>query len=492
MFSHIPSHSPSLPPPLPLKTEQLNPHDGRDTDGKPSPSCRNVTESLSLIANNAATLTRHQGQETAAPINNPTGLITYISIAEGQHLKHLRNFVDSSYKISGAINDKEQVILQLKDIYSEEYLNKSIAGPDEDMDELIDSFNKQKLYEKFHFIDLFSIYDYGKDGYVNINKTLLALPPGALRPPHIIQLALTLHHLAMKQANDTEYFSNAVPLFRGEVRKSECFENIEEGDTFSSPIFFSTSDDQEVAESFLGDREALREGEINVLYTIEKITPYSGAHLSDIMDDRENEFLFLPDIKFIITEKEFNDEDSTLNVTMSQLPISKNIFFDQLNTLIKQTVFAGDVTKKMSDMTLTPSGMGHRNLDEYLATVKTPDHAMMLLHQINKEASIRAKTAVKHTLDAISHEATTSKKMKIDEAIKPPALSPLTEQDKNREIAYRLKKLKAFRTALDMRKIEQRLSAIRQFNLDSYAAEQGRGASREQGMPLPSPPLPKQ
>ncbi|MGL9720143.1 hypothetical protein [Symbiopectobacterium sp.] len=78
------------------------------------------------------------------------------------------------------------------------------------------------------------------------------------------------------------------------------------------------------------------------------------------------------------------------------------------------------------------------------------------------------------------------------EAIQPPASSPLTEQDKNREIEYRLKKIKAFRAALDMKKIEQRLSAIRQFNLDSYAAEQGRGASSEQGMSLPSPPLPKQ
>lgn len=103
------------------------------------------------------------------------------------------------------------------------------------------------------------------------------------------------------------------------------------GDIFSSPIFFSTSDDQDIAESFLGDKEALGQGEINVLYTIDKITPYSGAHLSEIMDDRENEFLFLHDIKFIIKEKEFNEEGSTLNVTMSQLHISKNTFFDQLN-----------------------------------------------------------------------------------------------------------------------------------------------------------------
>lgn len=260
---------------------------------------------------------------------------------------------------------------------------------------------------------------------------------------------------------------------------------MEEGNIFSSPILFSTSDDQEIAESFLGDKEALAQGEINVLYTIEKITPYSGAHLSEIMDDKENEFLFLPDIKFLITDKEYNEEDSTLNVTMRQLPISKNIFFDKLNTLIKQAVFAGDFTKKMSDMTLNNARLDHRDIDKYLATVKTPDQAMLLLHQRAKEASIRAKNAVKHTLDNIIHEATTSKKMKIDEAIKPPASSSPTKQDKNREIEYRLKKIKAFRAALDMKKIEQRLSAIRQFNLESYAAEQGQVASSEQGMPLP-------
>ncbi|MGL9735150.1 MAG: hypothetical protein ACR5LF_03840 [Symbiopectobacterium sp.] len=67
------------------------------------------------------------------------------------------------------------------------------------------------------------------------------------------------------------------------------------------------------------------------------------------------------------------------------------------------------------------------------------------------------------------------KKMKIDEAIQPPASAQLTEQDKNREIEYRLKKIKAFGAALDMKKIEQRMkieqriSAIRQFNFDSYA-----------------------
>lgn len=486
MFNLIPNHNPSL------KTEQYNPRDGQYADDKPTPSRRNVTENLQRIENNATAFTPNPHQETAAPTDKPTGLATYISIAEGQYLKHLRNFVDSSYNISGAINDKQQAILQLKDTYSEAYLNKSIAGPDEDMDELIDAFNKQKLYVKFHFIDLFSIYDYGKDGYVDINKTLLSLPAGAPRPPHIAQLALTLHHLAMKQANDDEYFSNAVPLFRGEVRKSEDFYDLDEGDIFSSPIFFSTSDDQDVAESFLGDKEALRQGEINVLYTIDKITPYSGACLSEIINDRENEFLFLPDIKFIITEIQYNEEDSLLNVTMSQLPISKNTFFDRLNTLIKQTVLAGDFTQKMSDMTLNNLGIGHRNIDEYLATVKTLDHAMMLLHQINKEASIRAKSAVKHTLNNIIHEATTSKKIKIDEAIKPPVSPPLTEQDKNREIEYRLKKIKTFRAALEMKKIEQRLSVIRQFNLDNYTPEQDRGASREQGMPLPSPPLPKQ
>lgn len=340
MFSLISNHNPSL------KTEQYNPRDSQYADDKPTPSRRNVTENLQRIENNAAALTQNQKQETAAPTDKPTGLATYISIAEGQHLKHLRNFVDSSYNTSGAINDKQQVILQLKNTYSEAYFNKSIAGPDEDMDELIDAFNKQKLYVKFYFINLFSIYDYGKDGYVNINKTLLSLPAGAPRPPHIAQLALTLHHLAMKQANDDEYFSNAVPLFREEVRKSEDFDDVDEGDIFSSPIFFSTSNDQDVAESFLGDKEALRQGEINVLYTIDKITPYSGAHLSEIMNDRENKFLFLPDIKFIFTEKEYNEEDSTLNVTMGQLPISKHTFFDWLNTLIKQAVFAGDFIKK--------------------------------------------------------------------------------------------------------------------------------------------------
>ncbi|MFT8210347.1 MAG: hypothetical protein ACMZI0_06770 [Symbiopectobacterium sp.] len=119
-------------------------------------------------------------------------------------------------------------------------------------------------------------------------KKLLTLSPDASKPTQIEQLALSMHHVAMKQADDDEHFSNAVPSFRGEVRKNDDFQFIEEGDTFSSPLFLSTSDVQEVAESFLNAKETLKQGEINVLYTIEEITPYSGIFISEIMNDKEN------------------------------------------------------------------------------------------------------------------------------------------------------------------------------------------------------------
>lgn len=225
----------------------------------------------------------------------------------------------------------------------------------------------------------------------------------------------------------------------------------------------------------------------NTLDSNKEITPYSGAYLAEIMDASENELLFLPDIKSISSEKENNKEDSTTHVTMSQLHISKSVFLDRINALINKTAFFADFLEKVRDMTLNNAGLDHRDIDKHQATVKTPDHAMLLLHQKTKKALKRAKNAVKSTLKNIINETTTRKRMKTDEAIKPPASSSLTKQDKNREIEYRLKKIKAFRAALDMKKIEQRLSAIRQFNLDSYAAEQGRGASNEQGTAMRTP-----
>ncbi|MFT8210346.1 MAG: hypothetical protein ACMZI0_06765 [Symbiopectobacterium sp.] len=63
---------------------------------------------------------------------------------------------------------------------------------------------------------------------------------------------------------------------------------------------------------------------------------------------------------------------------------------------------------------------------------------------------------------------------------------------KNWKIEHKLEKIKAFRAKYEMEKIEQRLSAIRQFNLDRYTAAQGREARKEQDFALPSPPLPKQ
>jgi hypothetical protein len=146
----------------------------------------------------------------------------------------------------------------------------------------------------------------------------------------------------MRQAGKSNIFKDNVPLYRGEVRSSSDFNNLSEGDTYSSPAFLSGSKDEMTARGFMPDSEDLDEGQINVFYTIENINPYSGALLSKLINHAEDEFLFLPDVKFTVINKSYDEAEKELAIVMRQNDIPEDAFRSRLYELIKGARFRGD------------------------------------------------------------------------------------------------------------------------------------------------------
>ena len=404
MLNHIPSKHLSLQTYPNLKTEQQNTCRDRNAHDEQNLLFMSVNENLNVISNEAEKSTIHREKELTKSTCVPSEWNEDITIKKRNNLIYKKILAEHSYTASNVILDKEQAISKLKEVYTEDYLNASIAGPSENIDELINLFNKINFHEHYDFIDIFSIYDYGKESYIKTNKTLLDIEPAPPRPPQVKQLEISVRHLAMIQANDNESFSSAIPLFRGEVRKNDDFQNIAEGDIFSSPIFLSTTDDQEIADSFLSPKEMLKKGEINVFYTIEKITPYSGAFVSEIMGDEESEFLFLPKTKFVITKKEYNEEARSLHLTLRQLKIDKDDFFTQLNALIQKTPFKDYLSERMNNETLNNINKEYQDFAEHSATEETNkkrkrDEAMVTSSSLSISAQDkRQKREVEHNI----------------------------------------------------------------------------------------------
>lgn len=119
MFNPILSNGPSLLTFPPLEVDRHNTINRQNADDPSGSSHRNIRESLNIISNNVDLCTMHRTE----PAWESTYLTTHISIAEGQHLRHLRNSVDYSYKVSDIIHSKKQALRELKNIYTEEYLN---------------------------------------------------------------------------------------------------------------------------------------------------------------------------------------------------------------------------------------------------------------------------------------------------------------------------------------------------------------------------------
>jgi len=239
--------------------------------------------------------------------------------------------------VSTKVENLEDAMARLKEIYRDDYLADSVLGVEGNLPDLIAFYDNRKLYEQLHFSEWFALYDYGKNGYVRINKELLEPPVNAEVRGSINHLELSVRHLADHQASIFSEISDMLPFYRGEVRAFWDINRLREGDVYASPAFFSTTEEMDVAESFISsEMDALGADKVNVIYTVKDISPYSGASLSDVMSDGETEFLFLPNVRFAIEKIEYRAEEKLFEIDLVQIPISRQEFSVRLTDLVRE------------------------------------------------------------------------------------------------------------------------------------------------------------
>lgn len=261
------------------------------------------------------------------------------SIIESRHLDHLlHNCEPAHYPVSTKIESREDALRRLRETFDENTISSSAAGPEGDLDELISAYNEKELFDAYHFSEIFSAYDYGKEGYVHINQGLLHPPADAAVKSRAEQLELSIRYISDSQAGIPEKFAeieDMLPFYRGEVRDLTEISAFRVGDDYSTRAFFSTTAEMDVAESFLAsDISTLPADKVNVIYNIKKISPYSGAQMEDVMIDGESEFVFLPNVKFEITEIQHDAESRLFQIDLAQHPVSSEEFTTRLTDLV--------------------------------------------------------------------------------------------------------------------------------------------------------------
>ncbi|CNI82605.1 MULTISPECIES: ADP-ribosyltransferase [Yersinia] len=255
-------------------------------------------------------------------------LLPELPFPEKQHLNYLRSMPNSD-DVSVPVSEISDALNELTSIYSEDFLQNVTQL---DIHDEIKNFNQLSAYRKVNFIDWFAFRDFKEDGYVRINNFLRESQGEQQNVrSNVFQMKLSLMHLTMLQAMQPTVQQT---LFRGEVRSLFSTSNWTEGSIFSTKSFMSSSQDEDVAWSFCGDKTTLDNDSINVLFEIYNDNPYSGADISSVLRDGEDEFLFLPETDFIITDRTYDAEEKTLKIEMSTCYTGEHIFSSNLQALV--------------------------------------------------------------------------------------------------------------------------------------------------------------
>ncbi|ATG18153.1 TPA: ADP-ribosyltransferase domain-containing protein [Providencia alcalifaciens] len=264
--------------------------------------------------------------------NNPyyftTNNTQLISIYEKQHLNYLDKMMTNE-NISSHIPYYTDGLNELSQHYTKEYLDNETAL---DIHDQIRLFNNTHSFNNMHFVDWFALQDYKHAGYVKINQTLRDNLHNATHyPAEIKQLYLTLMHQILLQSIPLKHEEI---LYRGEVRDINFTHRLNKGDVIKSHAFWSTSKNKETANSFCDDANSLTNDEFNIFYVIENNSPYSGASISQILRDSENEFLFLPQTEFNVIDTYRDEKNNIFNVRLETVPTTEYALTEKIHQII--------------------------------------------------------------------------------------------------------------------------------------------------------------
>lgn len=169
---------------------------------------------------------------------------------------------------------------------------------------LIQTFNRDRVYESLTFEDYIALQHYMRNGYTRIGSATLEAK----------YMREAIYRLAIRQGDNP---FKEWTLFRGTTKTPEAVNRLffSENKQMVFNRFTSSSSSREVAKKFLRNRT----DRINVLYEMEFSEPFLRANFEEIGFLKEYESILLPGSVFDIKKREYERIDGvqTLVVQMS-------------------------------------------------------------------------------------------------------------------------------------------------------------------------------
>lgn len=227
------------------------------------------------------------------------------------------------------IKNKDHAMRELMGVYDDNYVNETTKL---DLDAEFKRFNEFSAYHKLNFIDWFAFRDYQEDGYLAINEYLMNIDSNLTAEDVKLranQLKLSLMHCIKMQSKEEQ---EVIEIYRGQVMSKAVVADLEEGCIFSPLGFFSAYEEQDSASAFCSDTPS--DDKFNVLFTIAKMDPLAGANISDVVLHDEGNVLFLPETRFVVTNKSYDEQADMMKIELTTCEIDADKFDNDLHELV--------------------------------------------------------------------------------------------------------------------------------------------------------------
>ncbi|OVZ78435.1 hypothetical protein CBW54_20670 [Yersinia kristensenii] len=179
------------------------------------------------------------------------------------------------------------------------------------------------MHERISFREYFAVRNYQEGRFVAINN---ALRSGNISDELDIELsevytALDNHsdiNISLREDGyiPAEEDTIIAEVYRGEVRdRNEFLSAVVPEETIQIDSFFSTTEDEDTIIQFNSDD--LDDGQVNVKYTIKYYIGRSNStDISELLDEPDEERIFLPKSRFLVTDVEESADGSTFAVSL--------------------------------------------------------------------------------------------------------------------------------------------------------------------------------
>lgn len=218
---------------------------------------------------------------------------------------------------------KQDEVANIKEEIESIYSKQTLDNSELDIDDEIRRYNSTSVHERISFREYFAVRNYQEGRFVAINN---ALRSGNISDELDIELsevytALDNHsdiNISLREDGyiPAEEDTIIAEVYRGEVRdRNEFLSAVVPEETIQIDSFFSTTEDEDTIIQFNSDD--LDDGQVNVKYTIKYYIGRSNStDISELLDEPDEERIFLPKSRFLVTDVEESADGSTFAVSL--------------------------------------------------------------------------------------------------------------------------------------------------------------------------------